>query len=60
MEGALIVKANVKNHAKINDKALEISEEFYAKLQEKAVQLVKEACQRAKANNRNTLMARDL
>lgn len=56
----LIVKAKVKEYAKIDDKALNVSADLAEKLNEKVVAMVKEACVRAKANGRTTVMAKDL
>ncbi|HLC50006.1 MAG TPA: DUF1931 domain-containing protein [Candidatus Nanoarchaeia archaeon] len=57
---SLIVKSEVKQNAKSDDKRLMVSEEFYDALDEKVKELVEKACKRAKANSRNTVMARDL
>jgi len=56
----LVVRRNIKDYAKINDRALNISTDFYEKLNEKVILLIKEACKRAKENNRNTAMGKDL
>lgn len=56
----LIVRSNIKDYAKINDRALNISTDFYEKLNEKVISIIKEACKRAKENNRNTVMGRDI
>ena len=56
----LIVRSNIKEHAKFNEKELNVSTDFYEKLDEKVVSLIKEACKRAKENNRNTVMGKDL
>lgn len=56
----LIVRSNIKNHAKINDRPLNVSTDFYEKLNEKVITIIKEACKRAKENNRNTVMGRDI
>ena len=60
MTKSIIVKSQVKEHAKIDNKPLSVAEEFYKALEEKNRQLIAEACKRAKLNQRNTLMARDL
>ncbi len=57
---SLIVKANIKGIAKVDDKVLNVSADFADKLNEKVESLIKEACIRAKANGRNTVMAKDL
>ncbi|HLC60833.1 MAG TPA: DUF1931 domain-containing protein [Candidatus Nanoarchaeia archaeon] len=56
----IIVKSQVKELAKIDGKSLSVAEEFYKALEDKNHQLVADACKRAKLNNRNTIMARDL
>ena len=56
----LVVRRNIKDYAKINDRALNISTDFYEKLNEKVVLLIKEACKRAKENSRNTVMGKDI
>ena len=60
MTKSVIVKSQVKELAKIDSKPLSVAEEFYKALEEKNRQLILEACKRAKLNNRNTIMARDL
>lgn len=59
MEG-LVVKAKIKEAAKIDEKALNVSSDFAPKLNEIVAKLIKDACKRAKANSRNTVMAKDL
>ena len=56
----IIVKAQVKEAAKIDDKVLNVAAEFYDALSKKVSEMVKEACKRARANGRNTLMAKDV
>ena len=60
MTKSVIVKSQVKELAKIESKPLSVAEEFYSALEEKNRQLIADACKRAKLNNRNTIMARDL
>ena len=60
MTKSVIVKSQVKELAKIDNKPLSVAEEFYKALEEKNKQLIADACKRAKLNNRNTIMARDL
>ena len=60
MTKSVVVKSQVKELAKIDSKALSVAEEFYTALEERSKQLIMEACKRAKANQRNTIMARDL
>lgn len=60
MTKSIIVKSQVKELAKIENKPLSVAEEFYKALEEKNNQMIADACKRAKLNNRNTIMARDL
>jgi histone H3/H4 len=60
MTKSIIVKSQVKEFAKIDGKPLSVAEEFYTALEEKNRQLIQEASKRAKANQRSTIMARDL
>lgn len=60
MGTAIVVRSQIRNFAKIDGKALNISNEFYEALNRKVEKLIMEACGRAKANNRTTLMGRDV
>ncbi|MBI3027489.1 hypothetical protein HYY70_05225 [Candidatus Woesearchaeota archaeon] len=60
MTKSVIVKSQVKELAKIENKPLSVSEEFYTALEEKTKKVIEEACKRARQNSRNTIMARDL
>jgi len=60
MAKSIIVASNIKKHAKINDRALNVSADFYEKLNEKVIELIKKACIRAKENSRNTVMGKDI
>ena len=60
MGSGLVVRSQVKNYTKIGEKQLSVSNDFYAALDRKVVKLIEEACARAVANNRNTLMSRDI
>ncbi|MBW2989672.1 DUF1931 domain-containing protein [Candidatus Woesearchaeota archaeon] len=50
----------MKSYARVNERPLNISTDFYEKLNEKVISLVKDACRRAKENNRNTVMGKDI
>ncbi|RMF98179.1 MAG: DUF1931 domain-containing protein [Candidatus Schekmanbacteria bacterium] len=52
---ALIVRSKVKEFLELN-----ISEEFYAELEKKVEEILKKAEERAKANMRRTVFARDI
>jgi histone H3/H4 len=60
MGTSLVVRSQVKNHAKVDNKPLNIAEDFYEALNKKVENLIGEAAKRAKLNNRNTLMGRDI
>ncbi len=60
MTKSIIVKFQVKEHAKVDGKELSVAEEFYTALEEKVKGIIGKACRRAKQNSRNTVMARDL
>ena len=60
MTKSIIVRSQVKELASIDGKQLNVAGEFYSALEEKTKELVEEACKRAKANSRTTIMARDL
>ena len=60
MGTSLVVRSQVKNYAKVDDKPLNIAEDFYEELNKKVVKLIEEASKRAKSNNRTTLMGRDV
>jgi len=57
---SVVVKAKIKELAKVGEKALNVSTDFAPKLAEKVEVMIKEACERARANGRNTVMAKDL
>jgi len=60
MGTSLVVRSQVKNYAKIDDKALNVAQDFYEALNKKVIVLIEEASKRAKSNNRTTLMGRDV
>ncbi len=60
MKGSLIVAANVKAAAKIEEKSLNVSEDFYKELEKKVTEIIEKSCIRAKANGRNTVMGKDV
>ena len=57
---SLIVVSNIKNIAKIEDKPLNVSSDFYEALDEKVKEIIGTACKRAKSNGRNTVMGKDV
>ena len=57
---SLIVKSKLKEIAVIDGKQLNVASDFADKLNEKAEALIIDACKRAIANSRSTVMAKDL
>jgi histone H3/H4 len=57
---SVVVKAKIKELAKVGEKSLNVSTDFAPKLADKVEGMIKEACERARANGRNTVMAKDL
>ncbi|MBI2576900.1 hypothetical protein HYV84_06810 [Candidatus Woesearchaeota archaeon] len=60
MAKSLIVRSNLKYYAKYNDQQLFIGGDFPDRLNQKVIEIVQEASRRAKANQRNTVMSRDI
>ncbi|MCK5630118.1 MAG: DUF1931 domain-containing protein [Nanoarchaeota archaeon] len=56
MSEGIIVKAKIKDIAA----GFSVAAEFSEALNEKVLQLIKEACRRAEGNGRKTVMAKDL
>ena len=57
---SIIVRSQVKELAKIEEKALNISSDFYVALDDKVKKIVEDSCKRAKLNSRNTVMGKDV
>ena len=56
----LVVKAKIKELAKIDEKSLNVSTDFYEVINVKVEKIINEACKRAKLNGRNTVMGKDV
>ena len=56
----LVVKAKIKELAKIDEKSLNVSTDFYEEINKKVTNLIIKACKRARANGRNTVMSKDV
>ena len=56
----IIVHSKIKEVAELDGKRLEVSADFYTALSKKVVEIIKQSCQRAKANGRNTIMGKDV
>lgn len=58
--GNVIVVSQIKELARVEEQQLNVATDFYEALNEKVKDLIKKACIRAKQNNRNTVMGRDV
>ena len=56
----LVVKAKIKELAKIDEKSLNVSTDFYDVINKKVTRIIEESCKRAKLNGRNTVMGKDV
>ena len=56
----IIVKSRIKDFAEVDGRKLNVAEEVAEALSKKVISLIREASQRARANGRNTLMAKDI
>ena len=56
----LVVKAKIKELAKVDEKPLNVANDFYDAINKKVTGMIEESCKRAKANGRNTVMAKDV
>ena len=56
----LIVVSQIKNIAKIEEKPLNVSSDFYEALNEKVKEIIEKAGKRAKLNSRNTVMGKNV
>jgi len=57
---SLVVKAKIREYAKVDDKLLNVSGDFADALSMKVEHMIKDACKRARDNGRSTVMAKDL
>jgi len=58
--GDIIVRSKIKDYAEVDGVKFQVASDFADALAKKVEILIKEACERAKANNRKTVMAKDL
>ena len=56
----LVVKAKIKELAKVDEKSLNVSTDFYEVLNKKVANIIVASCKRAKLNGRNTVMGKDV
>jgi histone H3/H4 len=60
MTKSLIVRFQVKDAAQIAEKKINVTEDFYTELERKVKSIIEESVRRAQANNRTTVMGRDV
>ena len=60
MGTSLVVRSQIKNYTQVGEKTLSVSSDFYDALNKKVEKIIGDACVRAIANNRSTLMGRDV
>ena len=60
MGTSLVVHIQAKELAKVGEKQLNVSTDFYQALNKKVESIIKEASERAAANGRTTVMAKDV
>ena len=60
MGTSLVVRTQVKDLAKIDGRELSVATDFYEALNKHVEGIIRKACERAKANGRNTVMAKDV
>ncbi len=58
MAKTLIVRSNIKEYAKVDNTQMRVAGDFADRLEKKVIQLIQEACKRAKEEGRNTVMGR--
>ena len=56
----VVVRSRIKDYAVLGEKKLEVAAEVFPALCQIVQGRIKKAAERAKANGRNTIMARDL
>jgi len=56
----LVVKAKIKEIAKIDGKPMNVSADFYDEINKKVEGIILNCCKRAKSNGRNTVMGKDV
>ncbi len=56
----LINRSRVKELAQIDERPLSVGTDFLDELEKKTEKMIHDACVRAKANGRNTIMSKDL
>jgi len=60
MGTSLVVHTQIKELAKVGNRSLNISADFYTELNKEVESLIQEACKRAVANGRTTIMGKDV
>ncbi|OYT30964.1 DUF1931 domain-containing protein [Candidatus Woesearchaeota archaeon ex4484_78] len=58
--GDIIVRSKIKEYAEVDGTKFQVASDFADALAKKVEELIKEACRRAQANGRKTVMGKDL
>ncbi len=58
--GDIIIRSKIKEYTEVDGKKFQVSSDFADELAKKVEELIKQACKRAEANGRKTVMAKDL
>ncbi len=58
--GDIIIRSKIKEYAEVDGKKFQVASDFADELAKKVEELIKQACKRAEANGRKTVMAKDL
>ncbi len=60
MGTSLVVRTQIKDLAKAGERQLNVATDFYEELNSKVKAIIRKACERAVANGRTTIMAKDI
>ncbi|MEM2121552.1 MAG: DUF1931 domain-containing protein [Candidatus Woesearchaeota archaeon] len=58
--GEIIIKSRIKDYAELNNKKFQVASDFPDALSQEVIRIIKKACERAEANGRKTIMAKDI
>jgi histone H3/H4 len=58
--GEIIIKSRIKDYAELNNLKFQVASDFPDALSKEVERIIKKACERAQANGRKTIMAKDL
>ncbi len=58
--GDIIIRSKIKDYAEVDGTKFQVASDLGDALAKKVEELIKDACRRAQANGRKTVMAKDL